>query len=144
MLARRDAVDAVGQMDERFFLYCEETDLCLRMRKAGWSVAHLPEMTIFHQSSSEPGRTLTAQMAFARRQYLAKHFGRAHRIAMMLALSLGYAIRSFSPGRGANGRRRRAYARLGLATLLGAVPPPFGHESPPGVSTPVDHRPRPS
>ena len=38
----RTAIDAVGGMDERFFLYCEETDLCLRIRQAGWIVVHFP------------------------------------------------------------------------------------------------------
>ena len=77
MLARRAAIDDVGGMDERFFLYCEETDFCLRMRQAGWNVVHFPQMTIFHQSSTTRGRTLSRQMAFARRQYMAKHFARA-------------------------------------------------------------------
>ena len=29
-------------MDERFFIYCEEPDLCLRIKRAGWEVQHLP------------------------------------------------------------------------------------------------------
>jgi hypothetical protein len=33
ILARKEAVDDPGDMDERFFLYCEETDICLRMRQ---------------------------------------------------------------------------------------------------------------
>ena len=35
MLVRKAALDEVGPMDERFFFYCEETDLCLRMHEAG-------------------------------------------------------------------------------------------------------------
>ena len=82
MLARRTAIDDVGGMDERFFLYCEETDFCLRMRQAGWEVVHLPQMTILHQSSpTGSDETLSRQMAFARRQYMAKHFAPAHRVA---------------------------------------------------------------
>ena len=100
MLARKAAVDGVGGMDERFFLYCEETDFCLRLRRAGWGVLHLPQMTIFHQSSTNVSDALNRQMAFARRQYMAKHFSRAHRAAGTAALALGYAIRSVSPGRG--------------------------------------------
>ena len=104
MLARRAAIDDVGDMDERFFLYCEETDFCLRMRQAGWEVVHLPQMTIFHHSSSTGSdETLSRQMAFARRQYMEKHFAPVHRVAGTLALGLGYAIRSISPGRGQEG-----------------------------------------
>jgi hypothetical protein len=129
MLARRDAIDDVGQMDERFFLYCEETDFCLRMRQAGWNVVHVPQMTIFHQSSARPDETLSKQMAFARRQYMAKHFAPVERVAATFALGLGYAIRSIAPGRGPHDRCRRAAARSALGTLLGLVPPPFGYPS---------------
>ncbi len=50
MLARREAVLSAGLFDERFFLYSEEPDLCLRMKRAGWGVRHLPTMTILHHS----------------------------------------------------------------------------------------------
>ncbi len=130
MLARREALDVVGGMDERFFLYCEETDFCLRIHQAGWDVVHLPQMTIFHHSSTTGSdETLGAQMAFARRQYMRKHFGPAHRAAGTVALALGYAIRSVSPGRTPSRRRRRASARSALTTLLGLAAPPFGDPS---------------
>jgi GT2 family glycosyltransferase len=126
MLVRKEAIDAVGGMDERFFLYCEETDFCLRIRQAGWSIVHMPQMTIFHQSSHAVSDALNRQMAFARRQYMAKHFGPVRRVAGTLALGLGYAIRSIVPGSGPERHRRRAFARTALATLLGLVAPPFG------------------
>ena len=130
MLARRAAIDDIGVLDERFFLYCEETDFCFRMRQAGWEVVHLPQMTIFHHSSSTGSdETLSRQMAFARRQYMEKHFAPVHRVAGGLALGLGYAIRSIWPGRGQEGHARRAGARSALATLVGLAPPPFGSPS---------------
>jgi GT2 family glycosyltransferase len=130
MLVRGAALDDVGEMDERFFLYCEETDFCVRIRNAGWDVVHLPQLTIFHHSSTTSSdETLSRQMAFARRQYMTKHFGFAHRAAGTAALALGYAIRSVSPGRSENRRHRRASARTALATLLGLTPPPFGDPS---------------
>ena len=130
MLLRRAALDDVGAMDEQFFLYCEETDLCLRTHEAGWDVVHLPQMTILHQSSTTGSdERLSAQMAFARRQYMTKHFSTAHRTAATLALGLGYALRSVRPGRDPEARRRRASARSALGTLLGLAPPPFGDPS---------------
>lgn len=48
MLLRREALDAVGLMDEGFFLYGEETDLCCRMRRAGRRVMFAPEPQIVH------------------------------------------------------------------------------------------------
>jgi GT2 family glycosyltransferase len=130
MLVRRAALDDVGGMDERFFLYCEETDFCRRIQHAGWEVIHLPQMTILHESSttaSDP--RLNGQMAFARRQYMVKQFSPSHRIAGIAALGLGYALRSVKPGRGFDARRRRSASRTALSTLVGLTPPPFGHPS---------------
>ena len=42
MLVRWEALQSAGFMDERFFLYCEETDLCLRIKQAGWEIRHVP------------------------------------------------------------------------------------------------------
>ena len=93
MLVRREAIESVGSMDERFFLYCEETDYCLRVHQAGWEIRHFP------QTDDRPpceqgrlGRRLAAQAAFARRQYMAKHFSPVHRVAGIAALGLGYAL----------------------------------------------------
>ena len=77
MLARREALLSAGLLDERFFLYSEEPDLCLRMKRAGWCVRHLPTMTIVHhagKAGTQP--TMVAQDAFTRRQYAHKHFSR--------------------------------------------------------------------
>jgi GT2 family glycosyltransferase len=126
MLARKQAIDEIGGMDERFFLYCEETDLCLRLKQAGWNVIHLPQMTIFHQSSRTTSEALSRQMALSRRQYMAKHFSPVHRLAGTVALGLGYALRALTPGRGSDRARERLYARCAFLTTFGLRPPPFG------------------
>ena len=41
-LYRRKMLDEIGLFDERFFLYCEDTDLGLRARWAGWECAYVP------------------------------------------------------------------------------------------------------
>ena len=50
MLARREALLGAGFMDERFFLFSDEPDLCLRIRRAGWRIVHSPAMTIVHHA----------------------------------------------------------------------------------------------
>ena len=42
LLVRRDAIEQVGGLDERFFLFSEEADWCLRLREGGWDIRHLP------------------------------------------------------------------------------------------------------
>ena len=42
LLVRREALDEVGTFDEDFFIYSEETDLCRRLRAAGWRTQYFP------------------------------------------------------------------------------------------------------
>ena len=56
LLVRRSAFDAVGGFDEGFFLYKEEEDLCLRLRRAGWRVRYVPEVAVRHVGGVVAGR----------------------------------------------------------------------------------------
>ncbi len=53
LVVRRAAIDAVGGLDESYFLYWEDLDWCYRMRQAGWSVHHLPEARAIHSQRRE-------------------------------------------------------------------------------------------
>lgn len=130
MLARSDAVRQAGLMDERYFLYCEEPDLCKGMKSAGWEIRYLPSMTIIHYwGKNGYNERLTAQEAYSRRQYLFKHHGPAYRWLTTLGLALQYVRPALSPG--GQDPDRRIAARAGLRTLLGLAPPPFGELSGP-------------
>ncbi|HEY7961326.1 MAG TPA: glycosyltransferase family 2 protein [Solirubrobacteraceae bacterium] len=119
LLIRREALLGAGLLDERFFLYCEEPDLCLRVRRAGWRVRHLPQMTIRHHAGKGGVRPrLLAQEAYARRQYAHKHFSRSHRALYVGALGLRYALRA--PRRGG---QARALLALGFGPTRGREPP---------------------
>jgi N-acetylglucosaminyl-diphospho-decaprenol L-rhamnosyltransferase len=122
LLASREALDAVGSFDERFFLYSEEVDLCRRVHDAGWKVLHVPSVTILHHGGT--GRTLdprlASQSAWAQLQYTRKHLSPASQAGVRAALVIRYGIRSLH---GDDRRRRAAKAATGL--LLGRRPPPF-------------------
>ena len=128
MLARRESLLAAGLMDERFFMYCEEPDLCLRIKQAGWTVRHLPTMTVHHPFGRAGWNPrLVAQDAYARRQYAVKHFSGLRRAAVLGAFALGHLIRTaYSPGPRADRRARRRASVEALRTLAGLKPPPFG------------------
>ncbi len=49
-LARRSAASDIGFLDERFWLYCEEVDWCIRLRRAGWQVWYTPAAEVVHSS----------------------------------------------------------------------------------------------
>jgi GT2 family glycosyltransferase len=56
MMVRRSVIDKVGGMDENFFMYFEEIDLCYRIKQAGWRIVFLPDAVITHlggRSSSQ-------------------------------------------------------------------------------------------
>ncbi len=48
LLIRRQALATVGLFDESYFMYCEEIDYCLRMRRAGWGIYLVPAARIVH------------------------------------------------------------------------------------------------
>jgi len=62
MVVRRRAIDEVGLMDTRFFLYWEDADWCRRMWQKGWKVVYHPIPTVVHSvgtsSSTKPARSL--------------------------------------------------------------------------------------
>jgi N-acetylglucosaminyl-diphospho-decaprenol L-rhamnosyltransferase len=127
LLCRREALLSAGLMDERFFIYSEEPDLCLRMKRAGWGVRHLPAMTIVHHAGKGGTRPkMIAQDTYARRQYAEKHFAAPHRALYLGAIGARYVLRAAPIGSGDEARARREAARRALRILAGREAPPFG------------------
>jgi hypothetical protein len=122
MLVRRDAFIAAGRFDERFFLYSEEVDLCLRIRRLGWKIVHAPTVTILHHGTS--GRAvdpvLASQNAWSQLQYARKNLPARSLPFYRGALLLRYGLRSL---RGEP--RRREAARAATSLLLGRRRAPF-------------------
>ena len=131
MLARRAALTAVGGLEEGYFLYCEEPDLCLRLHRAGWRVEHRPELTVVHHGGNEASDPRhAAQLAYAKRLYMEKHFSWPGRIVATAALFLGYSIRGMLGGKDPDDRGgQRARARAALAALMGRRRSPFAAAS---------------
>lgn len=50
MVVRRETLEGISPLDERFFLYFEDVDLCRRARGAGWPVFYLPDVEVLHQT----------------------------------------------------------------------------------------------
>lgn len=53
LLVRAEAVQHIGPMDPRFFLYFEDVDWCYRMHKAGWKVVYYPGTVMVHAHRRE-------------------------------------------------------------------------------------------
>jgi GT2 family glycosyltransferase len=56
LMVRSETLAGVGRFDDRFFMYCEEIDLCRRIRSAGWQVFCVPEAVIVHLVGQSTGQ----------------------------------------------------------------------------------------
>ncbi len=88
LLARRDALEQVGGFDEKFFMYFEDNDLCLRLRRAGWKIFYNPTVTITHfggaSVSQNPARTRWYDASL--RYFYSKHYSPMARAALEILL----------------------------------------------------------
>jgi len=89
MMMRSDMLDDIGFFDETFFLYFEETDLCLRAARAGWSCWYVPDSRVVHIGSVSTGmktkRRMPSYWYDSRRHYFSKNHGRAYASAALAA-----------------------------------------------------------
>lgn len=88
LLVRRQAVEQVGLLDERFFMYFEDNDWCLRLRRHGWKVYYNPQAAITHLGGQSLKRNPAARRAYAAslRAFYAKHYGPLARLWLALSL----------------------------------------------------------
>lgn len=99
VLVRREVWGDVGLLDERFFLYLEDADLCRRAARSGWRLHYLPAPAIVHLGG---------------RSFAARSGGRTHHVSRERAESLVHYVRTH------DGRARELAAR---ALLVVAVTP---------------------
>jgi len=78
MIARKEIIQTIGGFDERYFLYSEDIDLCLSVRKKGWEIGYIQDAKIIHwerqsETQSPPGdvwkRLLKADRQFFEKNY---------------------------------------------------------------------------
>lgn len=125
MLARREAVEKVGLMDESFFMYSEEVDWCYRFKAAGWQVLFTPAVECIHVwgGSSKAVKVETLIRLYkARVQFFRKHYGRVTAFLYKGVLTFNSLVRVIPAApyylRNANGRQKH-YA---FRRLLTAIP----------------------
>lgn len=90
MLVRRTALEGVGGFDEGFFLYCEDMDLCARLRAAGGRIRYEPAAIVRHRGGhSAPRSTLLPVLARSRVRYARKHGGTLSSWAQRAGIAVG-------------------------------------------------------
>ena len=95
LMVRRELIERVGKMDEDFFLFYEETELCYRIRRAGYRIVNVPDAHIIHLE----GKTIDSmgirheQMMQSRAIYLSKCSSRMEHWMANAVLALSSALR---------------------------------------------------
>ncbi len=140
-LVRQEVIERVGVLDEQYFMYFEETDLCRRCRDAGFEVHYAPVGEIVHFGGGASRLARRRNFLEFRRsalRYFRKHHGRAAAElarALLLAFLLVriplWAVASLRPGeRGAAGRGQLANYCAGVRFLLTPLGRLLGGDAP--------------
>jgi N-acetylglucosaminyl-diphospho-decaprenol L-rhamnosyltransferase len=125
LLLRRAALDQVGPLDEGYFMYTEEVDLCYRLAQAGWELWYLPQAVVTHYgeaSSKQAAERMYVQLYRSKVQFYrkfggerrARRFKRLTRLAYLPRLALAGLGGLARPAWRAQARTfRRLLAELG-------------------------------
>lgn len=86
LMVRKEAMDAVGFLDESYFFFLEETDWAFRMREEGWKIFFVPDAQIFHGQGQSVGDGVDARILYYQSRYL--YFKKWHPGAFRLFYTL--------------------------------------------------------
>lgn len=96
LMLRRAALDEVGLFDERFFMYSEDEDICLRLKKRGWSICYSAAGTAFHRggATTEKDRlNMLIHFYFGQILFLRKHRSRSSALLYLTAMKTILALK---------------------------------------------------
>lgn len=101
MMVRREAIEKAGLLDEAFFLYNEEVEWSLRIKKAGYKSIFLPDSTIIHLFGHSTGQKVQKQkvnrLLVERYRgmlyFFGKHFGFLKQMLLRAIVFEGFALR---------------------------------------------------
>lgn len=110
ILLLREALEVVGGFDERYFLYWEETDWCVRARRAGFSVWVDPRAQIWHKAPLDPADLSPAVLYYMTRNRLLFFWEHGRGVERWLAMA--HAVHgAVRLARRLEGSERRAHAQ---------------------------------
>lgn len=119
LMSRRDLLIEVGMLDENFFMYTEEVDLCERIRERGFRISYDPRYRIVHYGGKSTERNRAkAGLEYRRSQlyFYAKHYGqlraRMLRVYLLLRTGLDLSVAWIRGDRELTEMRRRIFATV--------------------------------
>ncbi|UVT20762.1 MAG: glycosyltransferase family 2 protein [Nitrospira sp.] len=120
LLVRRELMKACGGLDEGYFMYFEDVDLCREIRRRGYRIRHLADADIVHllgRSGTNDRARLNIIWEFSRIRYVEKHFSWLKRWIMKGWIAVGAMVRLI----GAFGRSQSAATDISFDTYLSIV-----------------------
>lgn len=124
----RKVIEDVGELDEHFFMYYEEVDLCLRAKKSGWKVIYTPRLSIIHKTPlAVKKESVSAKIASETRRSHLYYYWKNHgylsfaalTCATVIILFLGLVKLHISPGPDiVYARAQREKVRLVIRTVF--------------------------
>lgn len=96
LLLRREVLEQVGLLDENYFMYSEEVDLCFRVRKAGWQIVWVYDAQIVHyggQSTQQIASEMFLHLYKSKLYYFRKNYSRLAAVAYKFILLVASACR---------------------------------------------------
>ena len=118
MMVRREVLDTAGLMFEKYFLYYEELDWSVRIRKAGWRIVYEPRCCVFHKESATTGQESPLRTYYITRNRLL--FASRNLKGADLWLSLAYQALLVAPAK-ALGFLLKGRIKLAKATIEAVV-----------------------
>jgi len=97
LLVRREAFEAVGGFDDKFFMYFEDVDICARMHHTGWRIVYAPSAVITHtggHSTQAANRTMIGIHHESAYKYLAARYRAWYLAPLRFALLVGLRVRA--------------------------------------------------
>ncbi len=100
MILRRTMLEQIGLLDDGLYTYCDDADICLRARRAGWETWYVPESRVIHLEGASTGiashikrsHRLPAYWYQAHHRYFLKNYGALYTALVETAFITGYAI----------------------------------------------------
>lgn len=99
LLVRREAANAIGNLDDDFFVYGDEVDFCKRLTDAGGHTLYVPEARVFHReglSHGESAKRRIVEFHRGRDLYMRKHHGRVQAAIVRVLVAITYLERALA------------------------------------------------
>ncbi|MBI4682553.1 MAG: glycosyltransferase family 2 protein [Nitrospirae bacterium] len=122
-LYRKKMLDEIGCFDEDFFAYCEDNDLGLRARRAGWKALSTPQAVVYHVYSGTGGEYSSKKAFLVERNHLWvawKNFPVSWIFALPFYIVMRYVIQLYgtAAGKGSAAKFKESHSFLDIVSTL--------------------------